>query len=304
MSIPLTSIIDSSRAPRFLAIGGAMQLSGDSPLVRTFIKYSGSKGGVITILPTASDFGDEVGKLYLDCFSEFCHDVKYYLIESREDANNPEICERIANSTGIFFTGGNQLRITSLLGGSRLLQQIREQSNKGVIIAGTSAGASAMSRTMISWGEAERMVKGNLQMSQGIGFFDNLTIDSHFIKRGRISRLLHLVSDNPGALGIGIAEDTGILLLKDDSYPIFEVIGSRQVVVVNGRDIRHSNIAQIKEEYPYSVTNVSVSVLGPRYQYNFKTNEVFVPEIGSEKDVDPDYQKPKEITDLPFKPNE
>ena len=283
----------------FLAIGGGMELSPTNPIIKRFIELSGGKKGVITVLPTASDYGHEIGPMYKEAFKELCDDVEFYLIDERQDADNQKCIERIKCSTGVFFTGGNQLRITSLLGGSKFLDTLKMRINDGIIIAGTSAGASAMSTTMISWGRSDQMTKGNLQLSPGIGFIPNMVIDSHFIKRGRISRLLHLVALNPGSLGIGLAEDTGILLDNDVGNPVFEVIGSRQVVIVDGRSIRHSNIAEVKEKRPYTVTDVKVHVLSPHYRYDFKEYEIYLPEAG----IIPDELEPSIVSDLPYRPN-
>ncbi len=291
-SIPLTSA-------KFLAIGGGMELTSQNPLIQKFVEFAGGKNGKITVLPTASDFGHEVGPLYTDAFSDLCDDVQYFLIDDRADTEDMTCLDRLKESTGVFFTGGNQLRITSILGGSKFLNILKSKLDEGIIIAGTSAGATAMSSTMITWGRADEMVKGNLQLSPGIGFISNMVIDSHFIKRGRISRLLHLVALNPGSLGIGLAENSGILLSADESYPIFEVIGSRQVIVVDGRSINHSNIAHVKENRPYTVTDVKVHALGPNYKYNFKDHEIISPEsIESTYEV----EEPAMVSELPFKP--
>lgn len=285
---------------KFLAIGGGMELSSSNPLIRKFVELSGGKSGKITILPTASDYGLEMGPMYKEAFQELCDDVEYYLIDERNDAEDEECLNRLRETTGVFFTGGNQLRITSLLGGSQFLDILKSKLGDGIIIAGTSAGASAMSSTMITWGRADEMVKGNLQLSPGIGFIPNMVIDSHFIKRGRISRLLHLIALNPGSLGIGLAEDTGILVSADPSFPIFEVIGSRQVVIVDGRSITHSNIANVKERRPYTVTDVKVHVLGPHYKYDFENHEVILPDSLEETF---EVEEPTMVSELPFKPN-
>ncbi|OLS23463.1 MAG: Cyanophycinase [Candidatus Heimdallarchaeota archaeon LC_2] len=286
------------QSSKFLAIGGGMELSSTNPLIQKFIELAGGRKAKITVLPTASDFGHEIGPMYTEAFSELCDDVQYFLIDDRSDTDDIVCLKRLKESTGIFFTGGNQLRITSILGGSKFLEIIKARLEKGIIIAGTSAGATAMSTTMITWGRADEMVKGNLQLSPGIGFISNMVIDSHFIKRGRISRLLHLVALNPGSLGIGLAENSGILVSGDESYPILEVIGSRQVIVVDGRSIVHSNIANVKENRPYTVTNVLVHALGPNYKYNFRDHEIIAPiSIESTYEI----EEPAMVSEMPFK---
>ncbi|MHA2031511.1 MAG: cyanophycinase [Candidatus Kariarchaeaceae archaeon] len=285
---------------KFLAIGGGMELSSKNPIVRKFVELAGGKAAKITILPTASDYGHEIGPLYKDAFLELCDDVDFFIIDDRNDADDEKCLNRLKDATGVFFTGGNQLRITSLLGGSQFIKILRSKIEDGIIVAGTSAGASAMSNTMITWGRADEMVKGNLQLSPGLGFIANMVIDSHFVKRGRISRLLHLVALNPGSLGIGLAEDTGILVSKDQSYPFLEVIGSRQVILVDGRSITHSNIANVKGKRPYTVTDVKVHVLGPQYKYDFDNHDIIIPDSIDDKY---EVQEPTMVSELPFKPN-
>jgi cyanophycinase len=290
--------LDNERSGYLLAIGGGMELSQENPLITKFSELSGGKSGRITVLPTASDFGEEIGPLYTDILNEFCDDVQYFLINKRKDIESRELIRRLKSSSGIFFTGGNQLRITSLLGGSEVMQ-ILKQAARNAVIAGTSAGASALSSTMISWGRADVMAKGNLQMSPGLGLIRNMVIDSHFVKRGRISRLLHVASQNPGILGIGLAEDTGILLRTNNHSSSFRVIGSRQIIIVDGQDIRHSNIATVAENRPFSVTNVRVHALGPHYIYDYENHEIQIPDKIDEAQI---YEPLSDVSDLPYRP--
>ncbi|MCY3412785.1 MAG: cyanophycinase [Candidatus Heimdallarchaeota archaeon] len=284
---------------KFLAIGGGMELSPTNPLIKKFIKLSGGESSRIIILPTASDFGSEIGPLYKEAFSGLCKEVDYFLIETREDAENEACLSYLKDATGVFFTGGNQLKITYLLGGTEFMNILRGKIEEGVIVAGTSAGASAMSSTMIAWGRADEMLKGSLQLSPGLSFIRNMVIDSHFIKRGRISRLLHMVAQHPGTLGIGLSEDTGILLDYEAEGSTFEVIGRRQIIVVDGRNIKHSNIASLTENKPYTVTDVKVHVLGPGYVYNFNSHKVIIPAQFEDLDVK---ETSDEVSELPYKP--
>jgi cyanophycinase len=293
----LNEIKENETIPyHYLAIGGGMELSKTNPLVTLFIEKSGGRKGIITILPTASDFGQQVGILYLEAFRELCDDVEYFLIENRSDAENPTLLAHLEKSTGVFFTGGDQLKITSLLGGSSVMKFIRKAKEKKIFIAGTSAGASAMSETMIAWGPSDSMAKGTLQMSPGIGLIRRLVIDSHFVNRGRISRLFQLIAQHPGMLGVGLAEDTGILIDLSEEEPKFLVVGSRQVVLVDGRGISHTNIASVDENQPFSLLNVQVHILGPGYAYNCNTNQVIIPKVS------PALKQESKASELPFKP--
>jgi len=155
-----------------------------------------------------------------------------------------------------------------------------------------------LTHTMISWGRADRMVKGNLQMAPGMGLVEGMVIDSHFVKRGRISRLMHLAAENPGILGVGLAEDTGILITITPDVAEFVVIGSRQVVLVDGKEVIHSNMPKIPENYPFSVTNVRVNILGPGYRFNLHTHEI----IPSTEKIQIAMHEPEKISDLPYRP--
>ena len=276
-----------------------MELSKNNPLITLFIERSGGKDAIITILPTASDYGQQVGNLYLEAFREHCKNVEFFLIETRSDAENPDLLQHLNRSTGVFFTGGDQMKITSLLGGSSVMNFVLKAKDNGVFIAGTSAGASAMSNTMISWGRADSMQKGSLQMSPGIGLVRKIVIDTHFVKRGRISRLFQLIAQHPGMLGVGLAEDTGIFIDTKGEEPKFVVVGSRQVVIVDGSNITHTNIAQIKEDQPFSLINVKVHILGPGYEFDCRTNHITIPNfpLMLESRIDP-------TSDLPFKPKD
>ena len=274
-----------------------MELTKESSLVKTILEYAGGTTGKIVILPTASNMGKEVGAMYTDFFSELCDDVTYHLIDTRDDAHGPELLRNLSDASLIFFTGGDQLKITSLLGGSPVMEIVRKARSNNVLVAGTSAGATAMSNTMITYGPADSMLKGNLKMSPGMGLVENIVIDSHFVKRGRISRLLHMVAQNPGMLGVGLSEDTGILV--DPDSRLFEVLGSRQVVVVDGRKIRHANIAAVRDNRPFSVTDVRVHVLGPKYRYNYQSHEITIP---VQENYDLGLEKPSELGDLPYRP--
>jgi cyanophycinase len=179
-------------------------------------------------------------------------------IRNREDANSPIFLERIKSCDGVMFSGGNQLRLTAVFGGTEFLQIVKKRYANDVnfIIAGTSAGAMAMSNTMIYEGNATKAhLKGEVKITTGLGFMDNVIIDSHFEKRGRFGRLAQAVAANPGCIGIGLGEDTGMLITEGNKM---EAIGSGLVMIIDGHDIKHSNIADIPDGNPISVENIKV----------------------------------------------
>ena len=222
-------------------------------------KEAGGLDAHIEVVTTASTIPLEVGENYLDAFSKIgCTNVGVMHIRNREDVNNATYLERIKKCDCIMFSGGNQLRLTAVFGGTTFLQIIknRYQTDSKFIIAGTSAGAMAMSNTMIYEGNATKAhLKGEVKITTGLAFMDNVIIDSHFEKRGRFGRLAQAVACNPGCIGIGLGEDTGMLITEGNKM---EAIGSGLVMIIDGHDIKHSNIADIPDGNPISVENIKV----------------------------------------------
>ena len=222
-------------------------------------KEAGGLDAHIEVVTTASTIPLEVGENYLDAFSKIgCTNVGVMHIRNREDVNNATYLERIKKCDCVMFSGGNQLRLTAVFGGTTFLQIIknRYQTDSKFIIAGTSAGAMAMSNTMIYEGNATKAhLKGEVKITTGLAFMDNVIIDSHFEKRGRFGRLAQAVASNPGCIGIGLGEDTGMLITEGNKM---EAIGSGLVMIIDGHDIKHSNIADIPDGNPISVENIKV----------------------------------------------
>jgi cyanophycinase len=191
-------------------------------------------------------------------------------IRNRDEVNNPDLLERIKNCNVVMFSGGNQLRLTACFGGTTFLDVIKDrlQNDETFVVAGTSAGAMAMSNTMIYEGNATRAhLKGEVKITTGLGFMYNVIFDSHFEKRGRFGRLVQAVSANPSCIGIGLGEDTG-MVIKNGSE--MEAIGSGLVMIIDGHNIKYSNIADIPEGTPISVENIKVHlcVNGNGYKVN------------------------------------
>ena len=190
-----------------VAIGGNEDKEKDFDVLKQTVLLSNKKEPYIELITTASSMPKESGASYIAAFEKIgVMNVKIMDIRTREQTRNPEYVERLKNADIIFFTGGDQLKITSILGGTPFLENIKSRYfNEKCIIAGTSAGASAMSETMIYEGEScEALRKGKVQLTSGIGLVKNVVIDSHFIKRGRFSRLMEIVTTNPGTNGLGL----------------------------------------------------------------------------------------------------
>jgi cyanophycinase len=227
-------------------------------ILRRIVEESGGSGSRIEVITTASTIPYEVGDNYLNAFGRIgCTNVGIMHIRRREDVWNPEYVERVRKCDAVMFSGGNQMRLSAIFGGTPFLDIIRTRyKTEEFVISGTSAGAMAMSNTMIYEGNASRAhLKGEVKITTGLGFMDNVIFDSHFEKRGRFVRLAQAVAANPSSIGIGLGEDTGMLITGGNRM---EAIGSGLVIIIDGYDIRHSNIADIPEGNPVSIENMKV----------------------------------------------
>jgi cyanophycinase len=258
---------------KLIAIGGAEDKGSDLEkgaifrnnlnffelgILRRIVAEAGGSDASIEVVTTASTIPYEVGENYLDAFGKIgCTNVHIIHVRNREDAQKLEYIERIQQCNCVMFSGGNQLRLTTIFGGTRFLDIIQERyRTENFVIAGTSAGAMAMSSTMIYEGNATRAhLKGEVKITTGLGFMDNVIFDSHFEKRGRFARLAQAVSANPSCIGIGLGEDTGMLITQGNNM---EAIGSGPVIIVDGHDVKHSNLADIPEGNPLSIENLHV----------------------------------------------
>jgi cyanophycinase len=212
----------------------------------------------IEIITTASVIPNEVGENYLNAFGKIsCTNVGLMPIRNRQDAMKEEYLERIRHCDAVMFSGGNQLRLSATFGGTDFLDILLQRyQNENFVVAGTSAGAMAMSNTMIYEGNATQAhLKGEVKITTGLGFIDDVIVDSHFEKRGRFGRLAQAIATNPQCIGIGLGEDTGMLILEGNKM---EAIGSGLVIIIDGHEIGHSNIADIPDGNPISIENLKV----------------------------------------------
>lgn len=236
-------------------------------------------GGVdkhIVLITTASSIPQEVCENYMSAFGKIgCTNVEHLNIRNRNDARNPEFIEKVTKCDGIMFSGGDQLRLTTIFGGTEFLDILHKgYEEEGLVIAGTSAGAMAMSNTMIYQGRSDLAhLKGEVKITTGLAFMPDVIIDSHFDKRGRFNRLAQAVASNPSCTGIGLGEDTGVIVTNGNHL---EVIGSGAVVIVDGKDIRHSNITDVGMGTPISIENLRVHILVAGNSYQLKERH-FVP---------------------------
>ncbi|MBK5284379.1 MAG: cyanophycinase, partial [Bacteroidia bacterium] len=215
----------------------------------------------VEIITTASSIPEEVGDNYQKAFEKLgAKNTGVINITQREETSNRDYIERLKKCDGILFSGGNQLRLSTIFGGTEILSILEERYlNEEFVIAGTSAGAMAMSNTMIYQGSSSgALFKGAVKTTTGLAFIREVIIDSHFDKRGRFGRLAQAVACNPSCTGMGLGEDTGVLITNGNHL---EAIGSGLVIILDGHDMRHSNIADLQEGSPISIENLIVHVM-------------------------------------------
>ena len=271
---------------KLIAIGGAEDKGTDLELgvihrsnlnffelgiLRRIAQEAGDGDERIEVITTASASPKEVAHNYINAFQKIgCSNVGHLPIRDREDAHDEEFIERVKKAKVVMLSGGNQYRLTSTFGGTNFLHVLLKgyQEEKNFTLVGTSAGAMAMSGTMIYEGNSSRAhMKGEVKITTGLGFNKEVIFDSHFDKRGRFARLVQAVAANPSCLGIGLGEDTGMIITEGNHM---EAIGSGMVVIIDGHHIRHSNIADIPEGNPISIENLTVHFMASGDRFNIQ----------------------------------
>ncbi|MGX5688362.1 cyanophycinase [Arcticibacter tournemirensis] len=254
-------------------------------LKRMITESSKGENSVVEVITTASKIPEIVGAEYIKSFNQLqVSNVNVLDIRSRDAASSPEVKERIENADVVMFSGGDQLRLSAIFGGTELLKILKERyQNESFIIAGTSAGAAAASTNMIYRGNSsEALIKGEVQITGGLGFIDDVIIDTHFVQRGRMGRLFYAVASNPGMLGIGLGEDAG-LLIKGNTM---EAIGSGLTILVDGRYINETSIYDVEIGSPVSIDNLRVHVMSIFDKYDLHRHQLFINQaIRVEEDV-------------------
>lgn len=250
-----------------IIIGGAEDKQADKTILKTVLAASGGERASVALVTTATNSPEEAGKQYVQLFDELgARYVEAVYIADRTAANDGKALQILEKASCIFFVGGDQLRISSILGGTEVHRMVHEAYQAGKVIAGTSAGASMMSEVMVVEGKDEEAPrKCTLKMAPGMALLDGVIIDQHFNQRGRIGRLLAAVAQNPNILGIGIDEDTAMVVNPDLE---FIVEGSGVITVVDGRDIKYTNISEQYPNDPLAITNVKIHVLPKGYGFN------------------------------------
>jgi cyanophycinase len=276
---------------KILLIGGAEERSGEGGVkteengghhqrfeILKELLPSGKKGGRIEVITAASSEGEEMEKTYKSTFKEIgFNNVGFLHIDDKIQAHDQTNCSRIDNSQVVFITGGDQLRFSTVISGTDLAEKIKEKylNDKEFIIAGTSAGAMAIPNIMISaGGVTESLIGFDLHTASGLGLLENCIVDTHFIKRGRFSRLAHAIIINPRHLGIGLGENAA-LLISNGKEAICQ--GTGMVVLIDGSDIKNTNISEAEAGTQVYVDNLRVHLMTQHCKVNLETWEMEPP---------------------------
>ena len=249
----------------------------DEGILYHVVKEAGGKEAKIVVIPTASSIPEEVGENYIDAFTSLgCNNVHVLDIRNPEDSEQQRSIDLVKSANCIMFSGGDQSKITDKIGGSAIHKIMVERYNSeaNFVIAGTSAGAMAMANEMIAGGSAtEAFIKGAVIMYKGLGLIPELIIDTHFIRRGRFGRQSEAIAKFPNKIGIGLAEDTGMIIKNGTDCT---VIGSGMVIVFDGNNLTHNNEKVLHEGTPMTMANLTVHVLSNGDSYNIKNRKVTV----------------------------
>lgn len=229
----------------------------------------------IEVITTASKIPKVIGPEYVRALNYLgAKNVDILEIDKREMASSEETLQRLRAADVVIFTGGDQLRLSSILGGTAFHDLLLEKyRNEDFIYAGTSAGAAAASNNMIYQGSShEALLKGEVKITSGLGLIDGVIIDTHFVQRGRIGRLFQSVVGNPRVLGIGLGEDTGLLITNNK----MEAIGSGLVILVDGREIKDTNLTQVEMGQPISISHLITHVMSKHDTFDLKTHQMHI----------------------------
>jgi len=261
----MNMLIQPKPIGKLIAIGGAEDKVSDSAILRRVMEFSGIETPRVGVITTASSIPDDVFAEYKDVFDRLgAGKVKHIRIRNREDVVDAEMLKMISQSDVIFISGGDQMRLTSIFGGSEALTAIRKRHEEGAVIAGTSAGAACQSTTMVYGGHAtDSLRKGAVKMTAGFGLIEGVIIDTHFLERGRFSRLMEVGATNPEYLGVGLGEDAAVLFEDDTIY----AFGPGHVILVDSSGMTGSNVFELADGEAVSAHNVVMHALVDGNQY-------------------------------------
>jgi cyanophycinase len=266
---------DSDHRGWIVPVGGNEEKAGDADILRRFVDQAGGDRARIAVIPTASmrsDTGQRYERLFRDLGAKRADALPF---AERQDADRGDWLRTLDAATGIFLTGGNQLRISTILGGTAVAKAIRRRNARGVIVGGTSAGAAILSEHMIAFGDEGSTPKaGGVTLAPGFGLTNRVIIDQHFRQRDRLGRLLAALAYNPFAVGIGLDEDTAAFIDPDD---VIQVAGAGSITIVDASSLGYSSIASARPGDPVCVTGVKLHILTAGASFDLTTREAVPP---------------------------
>jgi cyanophycinase len=255
-----------------MIIGGAEDKLKDKVILTRFVRLAGGADGHIVVVSTASSLGEEATRLYRELFQHMgAGRVSGLRPLTRDEAEEPAGASLVDHATGVFLTGGNQLRLSSVVGGTKLGTALRRATLRGADVAGTSAGASAVSTHMVAFGASGATPKHRMaQISAGLGLLQNIVVDQHFEQRNRLGRLLAVVAQSPSLLGLGLDEDTAAIVHPDETL---EVIGRGAVTIIDGSQVQ-TDAFQTKGHRPMMVSGAILHSLPSGYRFDLLSREL------------------------------
>jgi cyanophycinase len=259
---------------QLVIIGGAEDKEGDCKILREFLRLAGGHQARIVIMTVATGLPEEVGETYTKAFERMgADDVRIVDTVTREDASSSTALEAIEKATGVFFTGGDQARITSIVKDTELDAAIHKRFAEGIVVGGTSAGAAMMPDMMIVEGDSETNPRIEVvEMAPGMAFLPGVVIDQHFLQRGRLGRLLSALAQQPAVLGFGIDENTAVVVKGNQ----FEVIGEGAVTVADVANITHCNVDSLLKDEPLAICGVKLHILPHGYSFDLEKRSPIV----------------------------
>ena len=270
----------SQNIGQLVIVGGAEDREGECKILREFVRRAGGTKATIAIMTAATSLPREVGDDYTRIFERLgAEDVRVVDTEYREDASKSEYLEIIQKATGVFFTGGDQARIISIIKDSPLDEAIHKRYSEGIVVGGTSAGAAMMPDIMIIEGASETNPRVDVvALGPGMGFLPGIAVDQHFSQRGRLGRLLSALAQQPAVLGIGIDENTAVVVQGNE----FQVVGAGAVTVVDVADITHDNLEGLLRDEALAICGAKLHILPDGYRYNLQTRKPILDRLVSQ----------------------
>ncbi|MBD1937330.1 cyanophycinase [Microcoleus sp. FACHB-68] len=272
-------MLENQNRGQLVIIGGAEEKEGECKILREFVRRAGGVKARIAVMTAATSLPREVGDNYVRVFERLgAEDVQVVNTERREDASDSRYLEIIENCSGVFFTGGDQARITDLLKDTEIDAAIHRRYAEGIVVGGTSAGAAMMPDEMIIEGDSETNPRVDVvAMGPGMGFLPGIVVDQHFAQRGRLGRLISALAQQPAVLGLGIDENTAIIVNGDE----FEVVGEGAVTVIDETEKTHDNIDGLLKDEALAVCGAKLHILPHGYRFNLKTRKPILERVAA-----------------------